>query len=216
MVAMTAGCLLSQNASDDPRGWTKAKWGATRDEVRKLFPDATQVDPWTPQERKVVRNLNASELGISSFPISGRKFRVAFSFDKNDRFTGVRLIYEKILIDASGKEVPLGCQSCAPDAQAPGKESRSAGANANAIPSRDEIVRAELNEQIVEDAKDILLNGLVAKYGNPSNDTRDGDRETFRWLFPTTDISLTWTHGQFKDLDAIDLSYGERKKSAQF
>lgn len=216
MVAMTVGRLLSQNAADDPHGWTKAKWGATRDQIRELFPDATQVDPWTPQERQVAVNLNASELGLSSFPIRGRKFRVAFSFDKNDRFTGVRLIYEKVLIDAGGKEVPLGCQSCAPDVQVAGKEPRSAQATTSAAASRDEIVRAELNEQIVEDAKDILLNGLVTQYGNPGSDTRDGDRETFRWLFPTTDISLTWTHGQFKDLDAIELSYGERKKSAQF
>ncbi len=64
LLVSIAGCLLAQNAADDPGGWTKAKWGMAQDEVKATF----------------------SGLNLYAYAISGRKFSVAILFDGREPF----------------------------------------------------------------------------------------------------------------------------------
>lgn len=73
--------LLGQDSKLDPEGWTKAKWGITQAEVKKIFPEAVEL----------TNEIGRRYLALTGFTIETTKFTVGFAFDKEDRLTGVAL-----------------------------------------------------------------------------------------------------------------------------
>jgi hypothetical protein len=201
------GCLAAQNAADDPGGWNKAKWGMTQEEVKGAFREVT----FTAYPLDGLRGLN-----LASYPISGRKFSVAFLFDKENHLGSVHLTYAKALVRPDGAEVPL-LRPVGVVQDATSKPSRKVAAAAAEKAAVDAIVNAEVNEQIVTDEKEKLLSDMTEKYGNPTTHTigSEGWLDTFVWLFPSTKISLVWFHSRSnKEVDSVELFYGHLKKSS--
>jgi hypothetical protein len=99
---LLSSVAFAQNSSDDPGGWTKAKWGMTQDQIRTAFPETAQIDDGT----------GRLSLGLRSYPIEQRKFAVVFSFDNEKRLNSVRLEFQKILIGRNGSELSLVCDKC--------------------------------------------------------------------------------------------------------
>src|SRR5664279_1371235 len=61
-----------QNVSVDPGGWTKAKWGMKENQIKAVFPQATQV-----------RDADGDVLlGISGYRIDPIKYTVTFGFSE--------------------------------------------------------------------------------------------------------------------------------------
>ena len=221
MLLLLAVAAVPQNPADDPGGWTTAKWGLTPEEVKALFPQATQIEVMTeqdkqnaretsrvlPREQQAVLPVRPPQLGLPKYLIDRRGYAVAFFFDKDTHLSSVRLIYQSTMITDDGTEVPLNCSSCV----------AAALAHKPIVPPTDiERIDPAVNERIVDNAKRSLLAALSEKYGNPTSHTPvpDGNTETYDWLFPTTKISLAWFHSEYKQLNNIYLEYSLRKKSS--
>jgi hypothetical protein len=70
-----------QNVPSDPGGWTKAKWGLGRVQIKAVFPQATQV-----------KDANGEiNLGISGYLIDVDKYTVTFWFSEVGGLTSVVL-----------------------------------------------------------------------------------------------------------------------------
>lgn len=184
----------------DPGGWTKAKWGMTQDQVKEAFPQATQI-----------QDLGSPMLGIASYVIEHRKFSAAFGFDKDNHLASVHLADQKTLVAPDGTETPmLTCKTCPPPETGTSKSARKRAATEL---QKEAVIKAEMNAFVVAATKDALLNALSEKYGNPTSHTFSGDTDDFKWLFPSTTISLSWFHSEFKDLNHVDIFYMRRKPS---
>ena len=70
LLCVTLGCLFPQQNPDDPNGWTKAKWGMSKDEIIKAFPDATEF----------YNHLTGRAIGLRHFEIGSQKLTVMFVF----------------------------------------------------------------------------------------------------------------------------------------
>jgi hypothetical protein len=184
----------------DPGGWTKAKWGMTPDQVKDAFPQATQI-----------QDMGSPTLGIPGYVIENRKFSAAFGFDKDNHLASVHLADKKTLVSHDGIETPmLTCKTCPPPETGTSKSVRK---RAVAESRKEAVVKAEMNAFVVASTKDALLNALREKHGNPTAHTVSDDTDDFEWLFPSTTISLTWFHSEFKNLDTVDIFYMRRKQS---
>jgi hypothetical protein len=205
VLAISAGCLLAQNAADDPGGWTKAKWGMTQDEIKSAFPATGQL-----------MDQGQTHLGLPVYVVDHRKYAVSFSFDKGDHLSYVHLIDQKTLVMPDGTERPMvQCTTCAPPAPDQAKQSKAERQKGVVAAATEAVVKAELNAQAAKGTKDSLLSALTEKYGNPTSHIADPEgTEHFEWLFPTTKITLLWFHSQFKNLDSTELFYSLRKKSS--
>jgi hypothetical protein len=74
---------------------------------------------------------------------------------------------------------------------------------------------------VKELAKVTLLGALTDKYGNDFKShiepegSGGGLTETWQWMFPSTSITLTWTHYRapnYRDLDSTSVAYSIREK----
>ncbi len=175
----------------------------TREQLKELFPQITQIE-----------DLHQSRLGIASYVIDNRKFSVAFGFVK-DGLASVHLIDQKTLVDVDGTEIPmLTCKTCP---QAETGTSKSARKKAALAAEREAVVKTAMNAVVVTNTKDAIMDTLREKYGNPTIHTvsgDNGDTDEFKWLFPSTTISLIWFHSEYKQLDEVTIFYGPRGKSA--
>ena len=66
-------------------GWGKVKWGMTKSEVIKLYPESKE-DAFLNLNRRPI-----PQFGIPGYLISGRKYNIAFMFEK-DKLISVELI----------------------------------------------------------------------------------------------------------------------------
>ena len=194
--------------SEDPQGWTLAKWGMSQEEIKAAFPEAQ-------------RGASPDMLHLQKYIISGKKYAVSFSFDPHGQLSGVRLSYQKVLVRPDGSEVGLlRCDGCDPSSDKNASASRSAqkqsSKSANFAAEKKAVVLAAVNGMIIGDEKDSLLSMLTEKYGNPTavHSQDDGTQTFFEWLFTSTKITLLWFHGQFKDLDSVGVFYAPRNKSS--
>src|SRR6266404_3814392 len=68
---------------EDPHGWTKAKWGMTEEDIKKLFSDAAILVPKTKAEAPLLDAPKGFKfLGIRNFEIIPLAYTVRFVFDK--------------------------------------------------------------------------------------------------------------------------------------
>ena len=72
-------------------GWTKAKWGMTKEEIAKAFPDATEF----------YNHLTGRTLGLRHFEIGSQKLSVMFVFgdEPSEGLTGVTMESEGPFFD---------------------------------------------------------------------------------------------------------------------
>jgi hypothetical protein len=198
----------------DPGGWTKAKWGMTRSQVADLFEKATDV----------VDDAGKTNLGIPAYIIGGyHKFSVVFYFGKDGGLGTVHLIDMKTRVKQDGTEVSYFAVAKPSEVifynerhVAPWVARQAKAANAALNSAEDARVHAELNEQEVANMKDSLLADLTEKYGNPTSHVKKTDSpvEEFVWRFPTSTITLMWSHdSQTKQLDQVSIYYGLRNSS---
>jgi hypothetical protein len=75
-------------AADDPGGWTAAKWGMTRDQVRAAIPSAKVLTG--PADARTVEK-DVSDLGIDAIAIGAIDWTVLFFFDASGGLRQVRL-----------------------------------------------------------------------------------------------------------------------------
>lgn len=75
LIAATAAC-----ASDDPAGWTRARWGMTAADLAAVFPDADRRPP----EKDAI-------LAIDSIDLAGARFRVVMYPDAGGGLAEVHL-----------------------------------------------------------------------------------------------------------------------------
>jgi len=217
MAILVSGVALAQNVADDPGGWTKAKWGMTEDELKAAFPQITQVE-----------DDGSSGIGLPHYVIQNHLYAVAFLVDKEKGLRTVHIIFKKKLVKQDGTELDMvecggvySCPSAAPQSttssssRSQKKAAQKAAEDATWAATKQAYIKAEMNEQAVRLSKDDLLKALTTKYGNPtSNTAKTAGIEEFVWQFPTTEITLMWVHGEFKQLHSIQLFYGFRKKSS--
>jgi hypothetical protein len=216
-MAVCAARLVAQNPADDPGGWTKAKWGMTEDELNATFPHIAQM-----------QDDGSGGIGLPRYVIENHLYAVRFLIAKDTGLRAVHITYQKKLVREDGSEVDLvecggvySCASAAPQgtpsssSRAQKKAAQKAAEDAARAATQQEYVKAEMNEQAVRLSKDDLLRALTTKYGNPASKTmRAAGIEEFVWQFPTTQITLMWAHGEFKQFDSIQLFYTFRKKSS--
>jgi hypothetical protein len=135
----------------------------------------------------------------------------------------VGLLDQKTRVQTDGTEESLvecgnlySCTSAIPQSTSASRSARRKAAEDLAVATLGEAyIKAELNEQASRLAKDSLLTALSEKYGNPStHTTKTAGIEEFIWQFPTTVITLMWTHSEFKQLDSVRLFYALRRKSS--
>jgi hypothetical protein len=213
-----AAVASAQNPSDDPGGWTKAKWGMTESELKAAFPQIAQVED----------DDGSSGIGLPHYVIENHLYAVAFLISKETGLRAVHIIFKKKLVKQDGTELDMvecggvySCPSAAPQSttssssRSQKKAAQKAAEDAAWAATQGAYIKAEMNEQAVRLSKDDLLKGLTTKYGNPtSNTTKTAGIEEFVWQFPTTQITLMWVHGEFKQLHSIQLFYTFRKKSS--
>jgi hypothetical protein len=218
-MAIYAGCLFAQNPADDPSGWTKAKWGMTEAELKLAFPEIAQV-----------QDGGSNRIGLPRYVIANHLYAVAFLVNKEKGLFAVHIIFEKKVVKQDGTELDMvecgGVYSCPPAAppsttssssRSQKRAAQKAAEDATWAATQHDYIKAEMNEQAVRLSKDGLLRGLTTNYGNPTRDTTEtAGIEEFVWQFPTTEITLMWVHGEFKQLHSIQLFYGLRTKSSDF
>jgi hypothetical protein len=192
------------------------KWGITRDEVKALFPESAPISVWTAEEESLLpANINRTELGLASFLVSGRKFSVAFFFDKDGVINGVRLIDRLTLVGPDGVDMPMvKCSGCA-NSVPTGKSTRQSRQKADMQSFVANAVKARLTADYTKDNKDLLLGLLTEKYGNPTTHIAqpDGETENFDWVFPTTKIVTVQVVGKGRlqkprRIFTLDLAFG--------
>jgi hypothetical protein len=62
LVSLTLGLAIAQEKTEDPHGWTKAKWGMTQEEIQKVFPDAAQISDRTFGQMLGLRKMKVGTL----------------------------------------------------------------------------------------------------------------------------------------------------------
>ena len=212
VTVLTAWAICAQAplpvGADDPGGWAKAKWGMTEDDLKAAFPQIGQV-----------QDEGRDQIGLPRYIIANHLYAVAFFLDKEKGLRGVHIIFKKKLVKPDGTELEMvecgGVYSCPSAPQSTSK--KKAAQDTEWAATQQAYIKAEMNEQAVRLAKDDLLNGLTNNYGNPTSVTmKTAGLEEFIWRFPTTEITLMWVHGEFKQLHSIQLFYAFRKKSPDF
>ncbi len=217
-VIAIAALAFGQNPSDDPGGWTKAKWGMTEAELRATFPQIEQM-----------REDGSDGIGLPRYVIENHLYSVWFLVAKETGLRTVHITFQKKLVKQDGTEVDLvecgavhSCPSAvpqttsSPSSKAQKKAAQKAAEDAAWAATKDAYIKAGLNEQAVRLAKDDLLTALSSKYGNPSDHSvKSAGIENYLWRFATTEITLMWTHSEYKQLDSVQLFYTARKKSSE-
>jgi hypothetical protein len=97
VAALSTVLLHAQATSDDPRGWSKAKWGMTKKQIQTTFPETTLLE-------NDEYGVHTSFLGIRGYLISSEQFTVTFSFSKDGRLEYVLLEPENRYVGKDGKE----------------------------------------------------------------------------------------------------------------
>lgn len=91
IAAAAAGALAGQEApaSNDPGGWTKAKWGMTQAQIGEAFPDNAKLYPEESGSRMIL-GLN----GVTMGEPAALTYRVRFFFDKSGGLREVLIVPE--------------------------------------------------------------------------------------------------------------------------
>lgn len=101
IITIGASSALAQNPNDDPSGWTKAKWGMTEQDLRKVFPEAE------PLQKDVFQHLDIQHFRIDGESIGAKLaelFKVTFVLDKEAKLTSVHLATEGKLVKSDGTD----------------------------------------------------------------------------------------------------------------
>lgn len=146
-----AGLPLMASDSDDPGGWTKAKWGMTYAQLHAALPDAVRwKDP-----------KGLTHIGLRNYVIDDIWFCVEFFYKIGEELNAVVITPER---DA--------------DANFPNEKRRDIGIAV-----------------LMGHADWVLGTSLFTKYGKPDSiyAPSDEDSRVSKWLFPRTEIRLTYT-----------------------